>query len=97
MDNFDTTPTKLAPMGPNKDRKSNFCKDYPIFAIAVPAIENFKRVEKPGIQVPNSNVDDSRSCSVDKSKDYMKTENEKVNGDWIAIHLNDPNIEKNWT
>ena len=61
--------------------------------------EQFKDLEpsmpyRKSIEIPNSNLYESRSCSEDKSKDYMKIENENFNGNWIAIHLNDPNIEE---
>ena len=54
---------------PDKRRYSNFCKDYSILWASL-AIENVKKGGKPGIQLPNSNVDDSRSGSEDKF--YLK-------------------------
>lgn len=54
----------------DKDRKSTFCKNYPIFEANL-AIENVTKDEKLGIKAPNLNVGDSGSGSEDKNKVNM--------------------------
>ena len=54
--------------------------------------EQFKDLEpsmpyRKSIEIPNSNLDDSRSCSEDKSKDYMKPENRFLDASKGLVNL----------